>query len=181
MPDESDVTRITGSHWPPPYVEPPATQGFPNPGEPRRPDRRGLVVGGLALVGTLAVFALAGGGYVAYAKLSASSTFDAHGMLVLRDVPDGIMSFTTQDNQCAGYGGYSDITEGAPVVVKDAAGKTVAEGQLQQGVVRGGCSFQFLVKAIPDGSKFYSFEVSHRGAVTVTRADAAQPRLTLGS
>jgi len=55
---EDDVTRITGSHWPPP------AQGSPNEGN-RRLDRRGLVLGGVALVVTVAVLGAVAGIYLA--------------------------------------------------------------------------------------------------------------------
>lgn len=75
---------------------------------------------------------------------------------------------------CSGTGGYDDIRDGTGVVVRDEIGTTVATGELvfaefqgeqAQGLAFGRCLFRFTVLGIPRAS-FYSFEVSHRGALT---------------
>lgn len=78
-------------------------------------------------------------------------------------------------NECTGSGGYSDIQQGAPVVIYDAAGKIVATGALNQGHVVSqigysgnvnSCVFDFTVSNVPANSAFYQVEVSHRGKLT---------------
>lgn len=84
---------------------------------------------------------------------------------------------------CKGSGGYSDISEGTQVVVKNGQGTILATGRLGVGTfppipspapktppTTDICGFAFLVPAIPD-SDFYSIEVSHRGALVYSRED----------
>lgn len=68
-----------------------------------------------------------------------------------------------------GTGGYSDIAVGTSVVVKDQSGTVLATGHLsfKSG---NGCHWNLKVTDIPDAS-FYQVEVSHRGAITYSRAD----------
>jgi hypothetical protein len=80
-------------------------------------------------------------------------------------------------NACAGSGGYNDIVKGAAVTVYDASGKVVATGSLGAGRYASQdstapCVFPVAVPGVPDGSKFYRVEVSHRGQITVSSAEA---------
>lgn len=108
---------------------------------------------------------------------------DLHGTLTLHGK-------TLHDGQglCMGQGGYSDITEGAPVTVYDSRGTIVATGQLGRGDDRGWkptddtersnhCWFTFTVQA--PRSDFNQVEVSHRGKVTVD-SKAGEVELALG-
>lgn len=73
---------------------------------------------------------------------------------------------------CAGSGGFSDVTEGLAVVVKDEAGKVLATSRLRSGeVVEDGdaCSFPFTVE-VPRAD-FYTFEVGNRGDQTYSHED----------
>jgi hypothetical protein len=185
MPDEPRI-RSTPTDYGQPYAEPQQTSaGYPAPGSQpqrrdRRPDQRGLVAGGLALLATLAVAALGGGGYLAYMKVTAASTFIARGSILLHSSDPLVDAYRFDGTACSGSGGYGDIAGGQTVVVRDAAGTTVATATLNGGSREDdGCHFEFAVK-VPDGSKFYSFEVSHRGPVTLSRAEAERPKLTLG-
>lgn len=90
---------------------------------------------------------------------------------------------------CAGTGGYDDIRNGAPVVVTDAAGTTVALGELVGGKgvgnhvvgARNSCRWSFRIEGVPTGTDFYGVEVSHRGRVQVRAEKASEPvLLTLG-
>ncbi|TQS29098.1 hypothetical protein [Microbispora sp. KK1-11] len=91
---------------------------------------------------------------------------------------------------CVMDGGYSDIRQGAQVVVSDEKGTTIAIGNLGEGTLdlpnlqawgTRSCVFPFLVKA-PAGRRFYGVEVSHRGRLQYTEAQLAEAlRLTLGS
>lgn len=75
--------------------------------------------------------------------------------------------------ECTGYSGYEDIAEGASVTVYDSAGKVVATGALGVGKPdSAACVFPVRVPDVPGGSKFYRVEVSHRGQITVTAAEA---------
>lgn len=78
---------------------------------------------------------------------------------------------------CTGSGGFDDIVKGAAVTVYDAEGKTVATGALGDGRYASEdstapCVFPVVVPGVPGGSKFYRVEVSHRGQLTVSAADA---------
>lgn len=92
-------------------------------------------------------------------------------------------------NPCIGYQGYSDITAGAPVVITDQGGTTIATGQLITGSATvdsatgraTACVFSFVIPAVPD-RPFYGVTVSHRGTQQYSAADAraGNIRLTLG-
>jgi hypothetical protein len=188
MPSEDEVTRIGRPDYGPPRIDPAETlAGFQAP-KPRK-DRSGLIAGGVALLVTLTVFAVGGGGFVAYRMMSHTATFTAQGQILLRDTDPLTEGISRTSGSCSGTGGYSDITEGTSVIVRDADGKTVAAGELGTGIIGGdpsngnlvACTFMFMIRGIPDGSKFYSFEVSHRGQVTMSHDQAIWPRMTIGS
>lgn len=83
---------------------------------------------------------------------------------------------------CQGSGGYSDITPGAVVTVYDASTAIVAVGSITIGGSTGTtCDLFFEVTDIPP-SDFYQVEVSNRGLVTFTEAQArgGEVMLTLG-
>jgi hypothetical protein len=88
------------------------------------------------------------------------------------------------DLRCAMTGGYSDIREGAQVVVTDAASKTIALGQLSYGSWDQNdarCIFLFSVTEVPAGHRFYGIEVSRRGRLQYTAEEISRPlALTLG-
>ncbi|MFJ5121870.1 hypothetical protein [Kitasatospora sp. NPDC088548] len=75
---------------------------------------------------------------------------------------------------CAGGSGYSDIAKGASVTVYDAAGKVLATGNLGAGAPKGldGCDFPVSVSGVPKGPEFYQVEISHRGKINLTKAEA---------
>lgn len=90
---------------------------------------------------------------------------------------------------CVGVGGYSDLTEGVTVTAYNAGGEIVGTGSLGAGEYMsmrneediqagaGRCTFAFSFD-VPD-SDFYQVEVTHRGKVTVQRAEAGQIKLEL--
>lgn len=99
----------------------------------------------------------------------------------------GTLTLTTGDLQwhegaCRGIAGFSDLVDGAGVTVKDGKGEVIAVGSLHVDKARSSnprCVFAFSIDA-PD-SAFYAVEVSHRGALTYSKADAlAGLALTLG-
>ncbi len=87
---------------------------------------------------------------------------------------------------CYGTGGFSDMKPGAQVVVKDAAGKIIAQGALGDGVHPTSekyagvvCEFPLTVENVPD-SDFYQVSVGHRGEISHTRAEMEQSGWTVG-
>jgi hypothetical protein len=89
-----------------------------------------------------------------------------HGSLTLTS-SSGI---SRSGSNCSGTGGYSDLTEGAAVTVKNESGTVIATGSLDEGVSDAiyptvVCHFSFTIPNVPD-AKFYSVEVTHRGALT---------------
>lgn len=90
------------------------------------------------------------------------------GTLVLADF-DGWEE--TGATGCTGTGGYSDISEGAAVTVKDQDGRIIATSSLGKShATSTTCEFQFVITPLPRAD-FYSIEVSHRGEVTYSKAD----------
>jgi hypothetical protein len=117
-------------------------------------------------------------------------TFTMRGSIRIDNVGTG-HPFTNTGSSCSGAGGYSDITPGAAVIVKDVQGQTVATGALQVGYPATttmsmpaigisatpyvyACSLAFSVPKVPAGLERYTVTVSHRGTQVVTEADARQ-------
>jgi hypothetical protein len=74
---------------------------------------------------------------------------------------------------CAGNGGYSDIGPGAAVTISDESGKLLAKGSIEGSYAQAGsCVLTFKVFDVPAGAKFYKLEVSHRGEMSYTEAEA---------
>lgn len=74
---------------------------------------------------------------------------------------------------CKGTGGYDDISSGTAVTVYDAAGTVIATGGLGDSTLDGSaCTFDVAVEDVPKGKDFYKVEVSHRGTVQLTEAEA---------
>lgn len=83
---------------------------------------------------------------------------------------------------CEGDGGYSDITTGGVVTVSDASGTIVAVGSIKVGAPTAAeCTLFFEVTDVP-ASPFYQIEVTNRGLVTFTDAQArgGEVMLSLG-
>ncbi len=101
---------------------------------------------------------------------------------------------STEGAPCEPLRGYSDMREGAQVVVSDASGTTLALGTLGQGVIdaRQGadmhdpierlsarCVFTFSVPGVPAGRQFYRLNLGHRGAPQYTEQELRSgPSLT---
>lgn len=118
----------------------------------------------------------AGGVGIAWGLSSGSSSsaskapFTLHGTLALKGdhVPAG-----ADYTNCEGTDGFDDIVEGAQVTVYDIDTKIVAIGSLGVGKpADGSCVFEVTVPGVPRGSKFYQVEVSHRGKLQVSEAEA---------
>lgn len=163
-------------------------------GVPRRSWTRARIVSVVAV-------ALVAGGVSAFAivrphlasadasSVTASGTMQFLGVYGLDSVGTPTTVQADSSGGCVGVGGYSDLTEGATVTVYDAGGEIVGTGSLGAGEYvsmrneediqagAGRCAFAFSL-AVPD-SDFYQVEVTHRGRVTVQRAEVGQIRLEL--
>lgn len=107
---------------------------------------------------------------------TAPETFDFKGTMVLILAKDRAAveaaGFKSGDG-CKGDGGYADLKAGAAVTIYDDAGKVIGSGGLDQGEIAGKtCSFDFIVPDVPTGGGFYQYEVTHRGKLTATEAEA---------
>jgi hypothetical protein len=82
---------------------------------------------------------------------------------------------------CQGSGGYSDITEGAQVVITDDSGATLAITHLEPGSGdQFSCEFQFRSE-VPSGRGYYGVQVSHRGIVKEREVDLGIVAISLGA
>lgn len=133
------------------------------------------VVAALVVAATLGV---AGCGDSSSSAGSKPKTFDAHGIVEV-----GGQGSTRDGQTCEGSGGYGDMVPGGQVTIYNAAGEAIALGSLNEGTsLNFGCVFDFDVSDVPaqDGSDIYSVEVTHRGQIKFTRAEASSLALTLG-
>ena len=81
---------------------------------------------------------------------------------------------------CQGKGGYSDISPGAQVTLKNGAGAILATTQLGTGTGANlSCDFKFAFANVPE-VPFYSVEIARRGAVTNSLADMKANGWTFG-
>ncbi len=113
----------------------------------------------LAPVAAFLLFAVACGG----------GSHTLHGTLTLTS-SSGI---SRSGGNCSGTGGYDDLTAGAAVTVKNESGTVIATGSLERGASDATyptvvCHFSFTISNLPD-AKFYSVEVTHRGALTYSQ------------
>jgi len=104
---------------------------------------------------------------------STPATFTLRGTMTLSDPTP----LDYDHKACTGSGGYDDIVRGAAVTVYDDAGKVVGTSALGAGRYASedstaACVFPVRVPDVPGGSKFYRVEVSHRGQITVSAAEA---------
>lgn len=97
----------------------------------------------------------------------------------------------TQNGACLTRAGYDDIRDGASVAVLDAAGKTVAMGEVDEeglqvppgstSMTDAWCGFAFTVPGVPTDGGFYSIAIASRDPYRVTEEEAFDgPELTLG-
>lgn len=105
----------------------------------------------------------------------ADDPFTLSGLLTLTGTSRNIRAIGMSG--CEGINGYSDIAEGAPVIVYDADGKIIAAGAISDSTLQRGsttfeCLFSFIVTDIPGGAGFYQYEISHRGKLTISEDDA---------
>jgi hypothetical protein len=105
----------------------------------------------------------------AAASTPAVATFTLTGTMEVT----GVRNWRRVSTQCEGAGGYDDIAEGTSVTVYSGNGTVVGTGRLTNGVVFDArCSFSVVVEKVPVGADFFQVEVSHRGKLTLSAADA---------
>jgi hypothetical protein len=145
-----------------------------------------LIVGTLLIIGLLVVviLLLSGGGD----GESKAKGGDAKGGDTKDNVftASGDVTLITSDlisanGRCQGQQGYSDLQEGAQVVIRDASGDTVAVDSLRVGVKEDSatCRFAFIVHDVPSGKGPYSIEVTHRGEIAFTEDTANDIHMSL--
>jgi hypothetical protein len=115
-----------------------------------------------------------------------AATFTMRGSI---DLQNGLKNIVLlPGNSCIGRGGYSDLTAGSEVTVKNTTGQVVATGALATGTLDGststatfGCALTFEVRDVPDGLSSYSLTVTHRGTQVFPNGQAhGFVRLTIG-
>lgn len=106
-------------------------------------------------------------------------------------------SIRYEGTSCRGGGGFSDLTPGTAVTVKNGTGQVVATGALGTTVtamttvpsvvaglpntVVGACTLNFAVQNVPGGLDAYVLTVSHRGDRVLRPAEArGDVKLTVG-
>jgi hypothetical protein len=146
---------------------PPMPDAFPSPA-PRRwllPIAAGLAGAMVGAGGVLVAWGMSGS--------DAAPAFALTGTMTLTSsVP-----LDADYKNCTGGSGYDDIALGAAVTVYDGGGKVVGTGSLGAGKYASSdstapCVFRVSVPGVPGGAKFYQVEVSHRGKITVSSAEA---------
>ena len=145
---------------------------------PPRPTRRRLWPTLLLVAAAVAVI---GGGTLLALTLLSNDTVTVKGEVQLI----GITNVKGEHDDCYGIGGYDDLRGGASVVVTDATGTTVGVGSLRPGVLNLSkdpyyCGLAFEIE-VPAGKGFYGIEVTHRGRVQFSEAEAGAVRLSIGS
>lgn len=123
-----------------------------------RTRRRYLYIG-LALGVPLALFAV-------FAAIMGAAPIRVTGTLTL--TPNSYFTSSYSYTSPCTTAGYSDITGGTPVVIRDADGRISGMGELRSGRRSGpSCVYSFDVDQV-DRSDYYSVEVARRGEVTFT-------------
>jgi hypothetical protein len=98
-------------------------------------------------------------------------THTISGTLLLTDTTGG--NFST-GQQCAGSGGYNDLSVGANVVVRNEADTIIATGSIIGSIAQSTseCALSFLAVGVPE-AKFYSLVIGHRTGPAYSAADLA--------
>lgn len=119
---------------------------------------------------------------------SEAASITVSGALTLREFPGrgaGYADRETKGALCWGSGGYSDISSGALVVIRDATGAQVGLGELGSGRSTTDdllpyCEFPFEVEGIPSGEGMLTVEVGRRGQVPFSRDEADRVQVGIG-
>lgn len=128
-----------------------------------------------ALVSLLAIGFMAACGSATPAP-APTHTFTVH--LALTD-SSGLDILATGD-VCNGSGGYSDISAGGDVTLKDGNQHIIGSTALQGGTTTDGltCTFTATAQSVPEVS-FYSLTVGHRAAVTYSLSEIKADQWTV--
>jgi hypothetical protein len=142
---------------------------------PKRSRKRLWLIGGI-----VAAVAVAGVTTGLVATSSSPAKLRVNGTMSLLDT-DGSGIRAAGDKTCSGSGGYSDIQEGAEVVISDDQGATLVITHLTGGSGSSlACVFDFTAQ-VPAGKHFYGVTVSHRGTVKMTEAEVSHAAVSLGN
>lgn len=182
---------VAPQYAPPPYAAPPyagaavgfgagypGAPGMPGQGWPAAPQKWGglerkwwaLIAGGVVVLAVLGHSRGAGSGHTI---VGSQEVHDSSGF----NLADGTSCVTT--------GGYSDVSEGAEVIITNASGNQVGQGALGSGTISGdACIFSFTMTSVPDSSS-YGIRIGNRNTVSFTRSEMVSdnwaPTVTLGS
>jgi hypothetical protein len=126
-------------------------------------------------VAPVLLIAVGVGAYFGITALTAKDKgqpFSLSGTLSLR--ADSITtSGLPREFACAGKGGYSDLGPGTAVTVADESGTLLAKGTVDSSLGENTwCVFDFNIKDVPAGAKFYKVQISHRGEMSYTEQEA---------
>lgn len=84
---------------------------------------------------------------------------------------------TRNGSTCTGAGGFSDLKEGAQVLILNEDGTTIATGSLASGTFQPArgvlCTWSFTIADVPD-AKFYKAKINHRDGPSYSYADLEQ-------
>ena len=130
----------------------------------------------------LLLVAIGVGAYLAIHAFTKPEPFALTGTLALNS--DTIRtSGLPMGYSCAGDHDYSDLGPGTAVTVHDETGKLMAKGSIESSSKQSGsCMLNFTVYKVPGGGALYKVEVSHRGQMSYTEAEAkAGINIQLGS
>lgn len=127
------------------------------------------------ILGALLAVAVAGGAYGVWYQFIRVPQIEVFGFMTLNG------KSTSSMGNCSGRGGYSDISNGTSVTIRDAENTIIATTHLENGSgsTGMGCMFEFTT-TIPGKSDYYSVEVGHRGEVQYDRDGIRLPMMTLG-
>lgn len=149
--------------------------GQTQPGKVKRANRRPRW-----LIPAIAAIVLIGSGSALGVYLLTSKTdlvnWLSPTMTVAGTVTLALDDMNNNGTACWGERGFADLKAGAPVVVTDAAGKTVGTGTIVSGKEIGGrCWLTFKVEDVPKGSDFYGVTVAHRNVVQLSAEEIRKP------
>lgn len=177
-------TRAASQPVEPSYVGTHASELAVQEPAPRTARERWLVPG----IAAATVLVLVGG-FLIYWFAIRTPTMNIRGTMDLEGTPGDNYSVSAPDKigdtSCVGTGGYSDIAEGASVIVTDGGDKTLGVGHLEAGIYLDGtnaCIFGFEVDGVPADKSFYGVTVTHRGNVQFSKSEIKHgPDLSLGN
>jgi len=119
-------------------------------------------------------------GFLIVPRVTGGSDDKVPTLLVGIGVGGSLINHPEDGVPCSTSGGFTDIQEGAPVVIQNGDGDVIATSSLQAGTQAGSAcvffsEFHNLAKA-----KFYSIEVTHRGKITKSYDDLAAEGWRIG-